>query len=284
MGIDAHAHHLLRYARRNGPLGSTVTLGRMVVHMGPKARQRLTGAAPEVRTVYGEEVLAREFGATSVDSIDNSSYEGATIVADMNQPLPESVGSYETVIDFGCMEHIFDVRQALRNITSLSAPGGRILHVLPANGYCGHGFYQYSPELFFSYYTPRNGFEDTEVFVADLLDTRHWFKVSPPSSGRRVNLRSSSEMLVLVMTRHARAVEDFEIQQSDYVYEWAQGDEQSTPRPASAVFKARLREWLFGNALTSRFAHELDSALAPAAPKRLNARHPALKRLRTSEF
>lgn len=289
MGIDAHAINLLDHARkRRGDLGNTVTLGRMVVHLGPRARRRWTGAPATVGTVYGESLLAGHFGATRVDAIDNSDYEGATIVADLNHPLPpRHLGAYDSVLDFGCMEHIFDARQALRNITGLCRIGGMILHVLPANGYCGHGFYQYSPELFFSYYTPRNGFGHTEVFLADPLDPRYWYKVAPPAAGRRVNVRSGSELLVIVCTQRVAEVADFAIQQSDYVHEW-ESPSAATPDPAPAASvpprwraaRAAIREWLFGVPLLARAAHELDSAFSPVAPKRLGRRNPDLVRIR----
>lgn len=263
MGIDAHALNLLHRVR---PLGRTVTLGRMAVHLGPKERQRWTGADRAAPVVYGDGVL-RQFGATEIDAIDNSPYEGANIVADLNKPL--SVGQYDSVLDFGCMEHIFDVRQALANITGLCRVGGQIHHILPANGFCGHGFYQYSPELFFSYY------REVEVHVADLLDTRHWYRVSPPTNGRRVNLQSGRELLVIVSARRTEAA-DGEIQQSDYLHEWATPDSQ-VPKSAMTQRRARLREAMF--AIAPRLAHVIDSNLAPEAPKALR-KSPYLTKIR----
>lgn len=284
MGIDAHALNLLRYAnRKRGGLGSTITIGRMAVHLGPRAHKRWTNAAPTSAPTYGDGILREHFGATSVDSIDNSDYEGATIVADLNQPMPpDNSTGYDSVLDFGCMEHIFDVRQAMSNMTSLCRVGGTILHILPANGYCGHGFYQFSPELFFSYYTPQNGFAGTEVFLADLLDTNHWYKVTPPSNGRRVNIRSGREICVIVYTERVAQCPAGTIQQSDYVHEWS--------TPATAIrrdwkpARAAIREWLFGIPLLTRFAHDLDSALSPKAPKRLGRHNRDLTKIRVDAF
>lgn len=200
MGIDAHALHLLNHAnRRHGPLGRVVTLGRQAIHLGPVATRRLC----EPHDVYCEGLLSRHFGASSVDSIDNSPYERASIIADMNRPIPTSLfGAFDTVVDFGCLEHIFDVAQSMRNVADLCSPGGRILHLVPANGFCGHGFYQFSPELFFSCYSEENGYQETELYFADLLDTRHWYRITAPMNGERINIRSNHEIYLVVLTRH----------------------------------------------------------------------------------
>ncbi len=65
---------------------------------------------------------------------------------------------------------MFNIAQALENCVKLCKIGGQILQAVPANGECGHGFWQMSPELFFSLYSERNGFIETEVFIANLME------------------------------------------------------------------------------------------------------------------
>ena len=61
---------------------------------------------------YCESVLTHFFGATQVDSIDNSNYENATLIHDMNESLPSALQErYDTVIDVGTLEHVFDIGQ-----------------------------------------------------------------------------------------------------------------------------------------------------------------------------
>lgn len=284
MGIDAHALNALEWLRsRRGRLGQTVTIGRMAVHLGPRERKRWTGAADDEVIVYGEHLLTHHFDASAVESIDNSSYEGATHVADMNLPLPDALrGQYDCVLDFGCLEHIFDIRQALHNIGSLTRIGGTILHVLPANGYCGHGFYQFSPELFFSYYSERNGFARTEVFIADLLDTRHWYKVAPPKDGARVNVQSSRETLIIVCTDRVMEVPAAIIQQSDYVHEWTTSNPSPKKRSSRAIFRAKLRERLMSIPLLGPLTQRLSATLSTGASQRLAAGNRNLRRIRVS--
>lgn len=280
MGIDTHSLHLLRYATdKHRGLGDTITLGRLTVLLGPCAAKKWTGTSAGS---YCEPLLTSRFGASHVDSIDNSDYEGATVITDMNAPLPDSLrGRYDTVVDFGCTEHIFDVAQALRNVAFMCKFGGMILHAVPANGFCGHGFYQFSPELFFSWYSAANGYADTEIFLADLCDTKNWYRVAQPEDGRRINVRSLGELYVLVVTRRVAAKTE-RVQQSDYEFTWAQSSGIAVPpRPPGRM--ARAREVLSGMTLTARLAYIFDATLAPDGAKRLR-RHYALTRVPLTKF
>jgi SAM-dependent methyltransferase len=278
MGLDAHALHLLNFSyKKHGPLGRAVTLGRQGVHLGPKAFRTWVGN-DEPGEIYCEALLAEHFGATVVDAIDNSPYEGARIVADMNKPLPNALHQqYDTVIDLGCLEHIFDVAQSLRNVKSLCREGGRILHLLPANGFCGHGFYQFSPELFFSYYTTESGFADTEVFFADLLDTKHWYRVHRPKSGQRINVRSSHELYLAISTRRV-SVQEAEVQQSDYVHAWSeQGEAKAAPARRFGPLSG-LREKAAAHPGLAGILRWVDSMQADRVPHRLRG-HRQLERV-----
>lgn len=275
MGIDTHSLQLLRYVtEKYGDLGDTMTLGRLTVLLGPRVSRRWLGVTTGA---YCEPLLQQRFGAIKVDSIDNSAYEGATVVTDLNQPLSEKLlGGYDSVIDFGCTEHIFDVAQSLRNVASLCRLGGKILHAVPANGFCGHGFYQFSPELFFSWYSSVNGYADTEVFLADLCDVHHWYRVSLPRDGRRINVRTAGELYVLAVTRRVAASAQ-DVQQSDYRFTWVRSNGVAAP-PHPPGRMASVMEMLRGNAWTARLAYVVDSTLSSNGAKRLNA-HPALTRV-----
>jgi hypothetical protein len=107
------------------------------------------------------------------------------------------------------------------NCSLACKPGGQVLHVLPANNFCGHGFFQFSPELFFSLYSHRNGYHDVEVFMADVTNLNVWYQVIQPSNGERVTVESSSALYVLVRAvRTGREFSHAQVQQSDYVSQW----------------------------------------------------------------
>jgi SAM-dependent methyltransferase len=246
MGIDVHGLNFLRHAKKKKLLGETITIGRQGLHVIEPLVKKLVGTKSSYKNQpYCEELLINYFGAMVVNSIDNSAYEKATHIHDMNEPLPKSLHEkYDTVIDSGCLEHIYNAPQALRNCSQFCKPGGQILHMLPANNFCGHGFWQFSPELFFSLYSKKNGYDETEIFIADLSDTKKWYQVKEPENGKRVNVSSSTELYVLVRTVLRNA--DFshtEVQQSDYIYQWDMtSSSEHQPYKEPTGLKQKLRK------------------------------------------
>jgi SAM-dependent methyltransferase len=285
MGLDYHAMSFLRHVGREHAFGETVTIARQEIHLNEVVLRRLLPLRADYRhQAFCEDLLIDYFGASRVDSLDFSDFEHATHIHDMNLPLPEHLwGRYDTVIDSGCIEHVYNAPQALKNCSLLCREGGTIVHVLPANNFCGHGFWQFSPELFFSLYSPANGYRDTEVFVSDYVDKRRWFRVKPPSDGRRVNILSSSELSVMVRTvRENRPFSHASVQQSDYVTEWQEAETRVTD--AMAVPRG-----LRGAIIGSRFLHAHLFPLYHRLKRlrsvdRLSARNPGLEPVSVEEL
>ena len=67
---------------------------------------------------------------------------------------------YTLVIDGGCLEHIFNFPVAIKNCMEMLQEGGHFIGITPANNLMGHGFYQFSPELYFRIFSKENGFAD----------------------------------------------------------------------------------------------------------------------------
>jgi len=211
LGIDIHGLNFIKYASRKKPLGSVATIGRQ----GLMVPSLYAKAGP-----FSDEFLKEEFNAVLVDSYDYSAYEGATHIVDMNKPIvPDR--QYDTIIDCGCVEHIYNAPQGLMNISLLCDDGGQIIHVLPANNFCGHGFWQFSPELFFSLYSTANGYRETEVFLADLTNDAVWFEVKRPDNGQRAEVVSRSPLYVMCRTVKTANFSHETVQQSDYVEIWS---------------------------------------------------------------
>jgi SAM-dependent methyltransferase len=107
-----------------------------------------------------QEELFRMLGYSTVESIDVYDAERPTHVLDLNRPLPPPLlGRFDLVYDGGTTEHCFSVPDVLGNATRLLKTGGRIIHHLPLNNWVDHGFYQFSPTLFFDFYAA-NGFAE----------------------------------------------------------------------------------------------------------------------------
>lgn len=277
MGIDIHALFFLRSVKNKKPLGDTITIGRQRLDVVESTVRKLAGTKPAYKNQpYCEDLLTEYFGATKVDSLDNSTFENATHVHDMNEPLPKSLyEKYDTVIDGGSLEHVYNVPQALKNCSHLLKPGGQIMHFSPANNFCGHGFWQVSPELFFSLYSAKNGYRETEVLIADLSDTTRWYRVKEPRDGKRVVVYSLTRLNVLVRTVLDRA--DFshsQVQQSDYVYEWGNSlPTASKPDLESAGLKQKLKKIPLVYPLLAPIYHHY---LCSKARTGLNDRNPGL--------
>lgn len=221
MAITFHEYNFLRYSNSFRKLGNVLTLGRTALQFTKKDLINIKRENnPEFKEKFCETLLKKEFKAKSVVSLDYSKFEGANLIMDLNKKI-YSKKKYDTIIDFGTSEHIFNVFQCLKNISYLCKKGGQILHILPTNNYCGHGFWQFSPEIFFSLYNENNGFYGTEVFLIDNSDKTGWYKVSKQNYGERLDLTSAIPISIAIRTEKKFLLKTWNVQQSDYKYQWS---------------------------------------------------------------
>ena len=116
------------------------------------------------RTVH-QDVPFKMLGFSRVDSLDYFPNEKPTYVIDLNKSIDsEYHGQYDMVFDGGTSEHCFNVRESLSNVIKLLKIGGWVVHAVPLSGWINHGFYQFSPTLFFDFYGI-NGFVELEAKI-----------------------------------------------------------------------------------------------------------------------
>ena len=103
MGFDVQGTRFLLSAYRSGVrFTRTAVLGRQELFLSPRVLRRILQHAGLPRTSddvhqlltsedgYAEPLL-RLLGAEHIDSVDASSYEGSSIVHDMNLPIPDNL-------------------------------------------------------------------------------------------------------------------------------------------------------------------------------------------------
>jgi hypothetical protein len=245
LNIDA-ARFLLAEKARGICFGKTLTLGRQQLYMSRKDYEvilDLVGGTVENST-YANDFL-NAIGANPLESMDFSDYEGAEILHDANQPIPQELHHcYNTVIDGGTLEHVFNFPVAIRNCMELVRLGGQIMMFTPWHNYSGHGFYEFSPELLWKVFSHENGFEiERMLLVADGF----WYEVNNPSKiKQRIEIRTNSEVLLFVTARKVSNAPIFQKwpQQSDYETAWQAGKYSSSSQPVALGIKDHLIKWI----------------------------------------
>ena len=252
MGIGYHGLQLLRFAAKHSQFGRVATIGRQGLFLDGAEVRNLMGLREDYdHGKYCDSLLLRHFGADCVDAWDYSDYEGANHITDMNKPLKDIQSPYDTVIDAGSLEHVYNAPQGLLNVSELCRDGGQILHILPANNFCGHGFWQFSPEVFFSLYSESNGYLATRVFLASEYRTDIWYEVAKPNDGQRANVISFTPVFVLCRTMKVRKPCHENVQQSDYVHVWQRNGASQPNAKARPVWRAKIRSALQTSALVN---------------------------------
>lgn len=106
----------------------------------------------------------RLLGVDRVKALDVSPYEGAEIIHDLTKPIPDSLErSADFILDGSTLDNVFDPATALRNISRLLKPGGRLLAVnLASNHYSPYTIQ--SGSWFLDYFAV-NHFSDCKVYA-----------------------------------------------------------------------------------------------------------------------
>jgi len=261
MGFDSNGVKLLLAARKFGvSFEKVATIGRQLFFLDLDSLKHsleifgINKSDSEVNRIFIEENgycegLLRMLGASETYSIDISDYEGASLIHDMNNPINESLkNAFTVVIDSGSLEHIFNISQALKNCMEMVRLGGHFISISPTNNFMGHGFYQLSPEFFFSTLTENNGFSLEKVIFFENLLNPCWYEIlSPMEMKSRVGIMTLRQAYLFVCARKIEMLPIFSVnpQQSDYQISWAGSNEGKVrgERKRNNAFK-QTKAWL----------------------------------------
>lgn len=194
MGLSRAAiSYLMNEGKRREFAGSVLTLGVQNVFMTAAQFEKLardTGfklkpvpsnlsKSPLIEGQITSEYALTRLGFQKVVATDVNGFEGADFLFDLNDDdVPdEHRAKFDLVIDSGTLEHIFNIPNALKNIVNFASDGGRILHLAPSSNHIDHGFYMFSPTLFWDFYSAnRQKIVSCELFRYSMQehDTDRW--------------------------------------------------------------------------------------------------------------
>jgi hypothetical protein len=188
---------------------------------------------------YAEPFL-KFLGAVETSSIDASSYEGATHILDMNQPIAQDLKErFTVVLDSGTLEHIFNFPTAIRNCMEMVQLNGHFIAIAPCNNHAGHGFYQFSPELFFRVFDEQNGFKVKRMILFEAPSMGTWYELQDPEEmGKRVEFRTwwrHCHLAVLARRTSIKPIFGTTPQQSDYSQAWRAHEQSAKSGGQAAV-------------------------------------------------
>ena len=244
-----------KYKPITGPL---LQLGRQTIGLEEaelsaliKEEGLIPAALPQRATPASLDVLFFNLlGIAKVYAMDFSAYEGADFIHDLNQPVDKSLaGRFDFILDGGTTEHVFDIRQSMRNIATMLRPGGRILHMQPTNNYVNHGFYQFSPTFYYDYYSANN-FVNLRGFLFEHEAKRPWggrlYELNPLTKQQQIAsgdpLKSMATFFLAEKT--AASTADAIPTQSVYADLKSGTSPRPLPKGASAVLKKRVNRAL----------------------------------------
>ena len=236
MGLDTNGIKFLLACRKQGvSFERTMMIGRQILNLEAHELKenlqsfRVYESDSQVRNIlttkggYAEPFLEM-IGCKHVDSLDYSPYEGANILHDMNLPISDGQKQkYSTVLESGSLEHIFNFPVSMSNCMEMTELNGHLLIITPVNNIMGHGFYQFSPEIFYRVLNEKNGFDIEHMFVFEYSPDEKWYSVKDPKVVKqRVELMNSSATYLCVKARRVAIkplLQPFP-QQSDYEDAW----------------------------------------------------------------
>lgn len=113
-------------------------------------------------------------------ALDISDYEGAEVVHDLNLPLPRRYrGRFDFIFDGSSLDNIFNVAQALFNMSEMLRPGGRLMLYNTSNSH-PTAYMQFSPDWIWDYFAV-NQYDDCKVYIHEFPEAGEFVKVSDPA-------------------------------------------------------------------------------------------------------
>lgn len=235
MGIETQTLKLLLASKKKFKINfdKCLTLGRQNVFLSEAEIKNIFIEYGEYYKIEIENLYTRYkfsenvfqwLGVNQLTTLDASEFEGANLIHDLNFPiLEEKYNSYDCVCDFGTLEHIFNIPVAIKNCMNMVSVGGHFVAMTPCNNQFGHGFYQFSPEFFYSLFTPKYGFVVEDVILVEFGPFYKWYRVLDSNKIEMRTVMSNkyvSNLFVVAKKIKHENLEKIFPNQSDFISQW----------------------------------------------------------------
>jgi hypothetical protein len=284
LGVSLTEARALLALRRHAKLSDELlSLGRPEVYLSQRELRHLISTynlpwtgndVHQIASAAYAEPFLRLLGFRTIRSLDVSGYQGADIIHDLNVPIPKELeGATTFLFGNGTLEHVFDIATAFENIIRLVKVGGMVFITAPANGYCGHGFYQFSPEFFYNALSV-NQFDQVRVYIVGRRYPQRWFRAANPLTlQRRIEFCTAEPTDIVAIARKAKSNGRFvHPQQSDYALgSWQLSPKESEIAHASwalrpAAYSKLLERASLTSALVFRYLFGYGMPGVPSRP------------------
>lgn len=109
--------------------------------------------------------LFKMLGFDRTESMDVFDNEAPTYIHDLNNPVPESLhNKFDTIMDFGTLDHVYDMRTAIANIVNMLKVGGVVVIYDAMIGWHNQSYYNFQPPFFLDTFRAY-GFTNLELFI-----------------------------------------------------------------------------------------------------------------------
>jgi hypothetical protein len=242
---------LLEFLRRHSIPHNPLSAGDVLLttgfkHLSEQERQK-SGQYVHQKTLF----RTLGFSAENISALDYSTFEGAEVVHDLNNPVPaELEGKFDLILDGGTIEHVFSLKDAFSNLIRMTRSGGLIVHFSPVD-FINHGFINLNAELVHDVYLA-NGFEEITVKYMAIPNhqrrsEQHYLEFDPHQFP--FSLQPYYATFLHGVYRKLESKPFSVPQQGMYSSLWSKNE--GTAKPVRGPFLRSLREWANGSLLAT---------------------------------
>jgi hypothetical protein len=188
MGLPTPLAKFLAREHSIRPLGPDVLfIGRQTIPLSLEALNTilghygLTNRAPgeveydrETRGTEGKSFITdryfmKSLGVNKFHALDVTDYEGADIVWDLGEAIPEKYyGKYDLIYNGSCLDNMFNPGVALMNLSKLLKLNGRMINIENASSW-NDPYLIFSPGWFYDFYVSNN-YKHCEIYLISYKD------------------------------------------------------------------------------------------------------------------